>query len=62
MLGVTNSEKNILLGKILRENAFESTFLELTKDSTGIKQPVILFKQYTKEEVEAWRDKFKGGN
>lgn len=51
-----------MLGQILKEAGLINIFNTLTEDSKEIRKPIELFEEYTPEQAEAWREKFKGKN
>lgn len=62
LLGLERTDRDEVLGQIVQEAGLINIFSNLTEDSKGLRQPIELFKEYTAEEAEAWRDRFKGKN
>lgn len=60
LLGVEKDERSPTFGKNVTEGDFVANFYNFTQHSTGLRAPVPLFTEYTKEQVEAWRQKFAG--
>lgn len=56
---VRTPRDNKLIG-YLRNEKFDGALLTLLQDSKGIREPVALFRTLTKEEIEQWRNTFKG--